>query len=92
LDFLQKTCVKRASYGIITLTFLKTQELSIIKINDLNKEETMIYVCDTCGYEYDPAKGDPDNGVAPGTKFEDLPDDWTCPVCGVGKDEFSPKE
>ena len=52
----------------------------------------MIYVCDTCGYEYDPAKGDPDNGVAPGTKFEDLPDDWTCPVCGVGKDEFSPKE
>ena len=52
----------------------------------------MIYVCDTCGYEYDPAKGDPDNGVAPGTKFEDLPDDWTCPVCGVGKDEFSPVE
>jgi rubredoxin len=58
----------------------------------LYKEEIMIYVCDTCGYEYDPAKGDPDNGVAPGTKFEDLPDDWTCPVCGVGKDEFSPKE
>lgn len=60
--------------------------------NDLDKEVIMIYVCDTCGYEYDPAKGDPDNGVAPGTKFEDLPDDWTCPVCGVGKDEFSPKE
>ncbi|MBP5163597.1 MAG: rubredoxin [Spirochaetales bacterium] len=47
------------------------------------------YVCDACGYEYDPAVGDPDNGIAPGTKFEDLPADWVCPVCGVGKDMFS---
>ena len=47
------------------------------------------YVCDVCGYEYDPAVGDPDNGIAPGTAFEDLPEDWVCPVCGVGKDEFS---
>ena len=47
------------------------------------------YVCDACGYEYDPAKGDPDNGVPAGTKWEDLPADWTCPVCGVGKDSFS---
>ena len=37
-----------------------------------------------------PAVGDPDNGVAPGTAFEDIPDDWVCPLCGVGKDEFSP--
>ena len=43
-----------------------------------------------CGYVYDPATGDPDNGIAPGTSFEDLPDSWTCPDCGVGKDEFSP--
>ena len=50
------------------------------------------YVCDACGYVYDPAKGDPDNGVAPGTAFEDIPDDWVCPECGVGKDEFSPQE
>lgn len=50
------------------------------------------YVCAPCGYEYDPAVGDPDNGIAPGTPFEDLPDDWTCPVCGVGKDMFSPVE
>ncbi len=47
------------------------------------------YVCDVCGYEYDPEVGDPDNGIAPGTSFEDLPEDWVCPVCGVGKDDFS---
>jgi rubredoxin len=46
------------------------------------------YVCKICDYVYDPAAGDPDNGVAPGTSFEDLPDDWLCPVCGVSKDEF----
>ncbi len=46
------------------------------------------YECTICGYIYDPAKGDPDNGVPPGTKFEDLPDDWVCPLCGVGKTEF----
>ncbi|WP_312693944.1 rubredoxin [Caproiciproducens sp.] len=49
----------------------------------------MKYVCNACGYVYDPAVGDPDNGIAPGTKFEDLPDSWTCPMCGVGKDMFS---
>lgn len=50
------------------------------------------YVCEVCGYIYDPEKGDPDSGVDPGTAFEDLPDDWVCPVCGVGKDQFSPQE
>jgi len=48
------------------------------------------HVCDTCGYVYDPEKGDPGNGVKPGTAFEDLPADWVCPTCGVGKDMFSP--
>lgn len=47
------------------------------------------YVCPVCGYVYDPEVGDPDNGIAPGTKFEDLPDDWACPLCGVSKNEFS---
>lgn len=47
------------------------------------------YVCDVCGYIYDPVVGDPDNGIEPGTAFEDLPEDWLCPLCGVGKDEFS---
>ena len=45
-------------------------------------------VCSVCGYVYDPAVGDPDNGIAPGTKFEDLPEDYVCPICGVGKDMF----
>jgi rubredoxin len=48
------------------------------------------YVCDACGWIYDPAIGDPDNGVAAGTAFADVPADWVCPDCGVGKDEFSP--
>lgn len=47
------------------------------------------YVCDVCGYVYDPELGDPDNGVMPGTSFADIPDDWVCPYCGVGKDQFS---
>ncbi len=46
------------------------------------------YRCLVCGYIYDPEKGDPDNGCSPGTKFEDLPDTWVCPECGVGKDQF----
>lgn len=46
------------------------------------------YVCTTCGYIYDPEQGDPDSGIAPGTAFEDLPNDWVCPVCGAGKDAF----
>ena len=45
-------------------------------------------VCDVCGYVYDPAVGDPDGGIAPGTAFEDIPEDWVCPICGVGPDMF----
>ena len=46
------------------------------------------YVCQFCGYVYDETLGDPDNGIAPGTKFEDLPEDYECPLCGAGKEEF----
>lgn len=46
------------------------------------------YVCTVCGYVYDPAIGDPDNGVAAGTKFQDISDDWVCPVCGASKEDF----
>ncbi len=46
--------------------------------------------CSACGYIYDPEKGDPDGGIAPGTPFEDIPADWVCPICGLGKDAFSP--
>ena len=47
------------------------------------------YICDVCDWEYDEQVGDPDNGIAAGTKFEDLPEDFVCPLCGVGKDQFS---
>jgi rubredoxin len=46
------------------------------------------YECLPCGYIYDPAQGDPERGIPGGTPFEELPDDWVCPVCGVGKDQF----
>ena len=46
------------------------------------------WTCNVCGWEYDEAKGDPDGGIPPGTPFEDIPDDWRCPDCGVTKDSF----
>ena len=50
------------------------------------------YECDVCGYVYDPEIGDEENGIAPGTMFENLPEDWVCPECGASKDDFSPIE
>ena len=46
------------------------------------------YICTVCDWVYDPEIGDPEHGIAPGTKFEDIPDDWVCPHCGVGKEDF----
>jgi len=48
------------------------------------------YICDICGYVYDPVAGDPDSNVPPGTKWEDVPEGWLCPVCGAPKSDFSP--
>ncbi|MEI3155543.1 MAG: rubredoxin [Odoribacter sp.] len=50
------------------------------------------YVCVVCGWVYDPAVGDPESGIVPGTAFLDIPDDWVCPLCGVGKDDFEVQE
>ncbi|MGD8242333.1 MAG: rubredoxin [Desulfobacterales bacterium] len=50
------------------------------------------YVCTICGYVYDPAEGDPDNDVNPGTAWDDVPEDWVCPICGAGKDDFEKEE
>ena len=50
------------------------------------------YVCDVCGWVYDPQQGDPDGDVAPGTPFENLPDDWVCPECSAEKSQFSPEQ
>lgn len=47
------------------------------------------HVCELCGYEYDPTEGDPENGIEPGTEFEDLPEGWTCPLCGATKEDFA---
>ena len=46
------------------------------------------YICSICGYVYDEALGDPDSGLAPGTRFEDIPEDWQCPICGASKSMF----
>jgi len=61
------------------------------KTNPYQKERSnkmKNYVCILCGYVYDPEIGDPDSGVAPGTAFENLPDDWACPLCGAPKEQF----
>jgi len=50
------------------------------------------YSCTVCGYQYDPATGDPDKGIKKGTAFEDIPEDWICPICGVGKEDFEVDE
>ncbi len=52
----------------------------------------MVYVCDVCGWEYNEDEGFPELGIEPGTAFADLSDDFECPLCGVGKDSFSPEE
>ena len=48
-----------------------------------------VYVCDVCGWTYDTAEGLPEEGIAPGTQWKDVPEDFECPICGVGKDQFS---
>ena len=64
--------------------------ITVIIIDLRHKEdETMKYVCDVCGWEYDEEKGYPEGGIAPGTKWEDVPEDFECPLCFVGKDQFS---
>ena len=66
-------------------------------VGEVDKEKKEIekmdkYVCKVCGYVYDQKKGDPENGIKPGTKFENLPNDWVCPVCGAGKDQFEKEQ
>ncbi|MCK4395346.1 rubredoxin [candidate division WOR-3 bacterium] len=77
--------VKRGKAPKTAPTYIKEE-----KQKEVEKMEK--YVCKVCGYIYDPEKGDPDSGIKPGTPFEELPDDWVCPVCGVGKDEFEKED
>lgn len=59
------------------------------KVPEKEERKMKKYVCNICGYVYDEEKGDPDSGIAPGTKWEDIPADWVCPLCGVSKENFS---
>lgn len=72
-------------------TYIKTKPK--VELREMQKGAKMKkYKCLMCSYIYDPAVGDPDNDIKPGTAFEDLPDDWVCPECGASKDEFEPVE
>lgn len=73
--------VKKGKAPKTAPTYIKEEEPKEVK-----KMEK--YVCSVCGYVYDPEFGDPDSGIQPGTPFEELPDDWVCPICGAGKDAF----
>lgn len=75
--------IKKGTTPKAAPTYVKLKEEG----NEMKK-----YVCSVCGYVYDPAQGDPEHGVVPGTAFEDLPEDWTCPVCGASKDQFEPED
>lgn len=68
-------------------TYIKDEKIDKKEEKNMDK-----YVCDVCGYVYNPEEGDPDNGIEPGTAFEDIPEDWVCPVCGAPKSEFSKEE
>ena len=57
-----------------------------------NNDKMKKYRCTVCGWVYDPAIGDADSGIAPNTPFEEIPDEWVCPLCGVGKEDFEPVE
>jgi rubredoxin len=63
--------------------------LSLIQVKTVSMKK---YICVVCEYIYDPELGDPDGGIPAGTSFEDIPDDWVCPLCGVGKEDFEPYE
>ena len=76
---MNKICV---FYVILFRTVIETNKTNIMKK----------YICTVCEYIYDPELGDPDSGIDPGTAFEDIPEDWVCPLCGVGKDDFEPYE
>lgn len=80
--------VQREEKAVVDIPQEKgTESLEEIK-NQKEEGKMKKYICQVCGYVYDPADGDEDNGIAPGTSFEDLPEDWVCPLCGVGKDQF----
>ena len=90
--FYKKLLTFSLQYCILCISFrILLNKMSVPEHNLFRKEVVTMakYVCTVCGYVYDPAEGDPDNGIAPNTSFEDLPEDWVCPLCGVDKENFS---
>lgn len=85
---------RRADFfeNIWELTDWNTVELRLKDKSAKDNDADRKYMCVVCGWVYDPALGDPESGIAPGTPFKDIPDDWTCPACGVGKEHFEPLE
>ncbi|PIU51289.1 hypothetical protein COS91_05275, partial [Candidatus Desantisbacteria bacterium CG07_land_8_20_14_0_80_39_15] len=77
--------IKKGTAPKTAPTYIKEENQK--KVSKMGK-----YRCTICEYVYDPEKGDPDSGIKPGTLFEELPDGWVCPVCGVGKDKFEKEE
>jgi rubredoxin len=61
-------------------------------MTDTATKDATLWICDSCGFIYDPAIGDPDGGIPPGTAFEEIPKDWFCPVCGARTSDFRPLE
>ena len=72
----------RSSFAVLQTSFAAENHIT-------RRIKMKKYVCDACAWVYDEEEGYPEGGIAPGTKFEDLPDDFECPLCGVGKDMFS---
>jgi len=65
-----------------------TPKTAPVHVEEESRNRVAKYKCTVCGYIYDPEAGDPDSGIKPGTPFEELPDDWVCPVCGAPKSDF----
>ena len=81
-DFVNNKCDIVTEYGFAMWYFVENQK-TIMEVN------TMKYVCDVCGWVYDEAEGYPEGGIAPGTPWTEVPEDFECPLCSVGKDMFS---
>lgn len=85
------SCYSLRKFYIYVNALVRCRFLELLRGRKKNRRKNMKkYRCSVCGYIYDPAVGDADSGVAAGTAFEDLPDGWTCPVCGAEKDAFEP--
>ena len=85
-----KSCESSLQKDEYNLKWTYNQQYWLYNISKHKEVQIMQkYICDVCGWIYDPAEGDPDGGIEPGTPFEDIPDDWMCPMCGVSKEDFS---